>query len=207
MPIQIINGFPQFYEMGYSCGIINGKDGVDYSAHQDIDISKDLEGDAITCSESETHLLIVNRSGSVLSSGSGFSLIADNIIRIYPNLLPTEFLEVKKLHAIADIGNIPVTYVLPEPLVMKVKEDAALCWTSNNGSNSYCHAAFLIDGKTNIRTTFSFDVGNVEVFINGNKVNKQLGVWKVVDANQIELDGDYSSINASVEIINKTVVA
>jgi hypothetical protein len=206
MPIQIINGFPQFYEMGYSYGIINGKDGSEYLEYQDIDITKDLEGDSITCSESETHLLIVNRSGSILSSGSGFSLIADNIIRIYPNLLPTEFLEIKKLHATADIGNIPVTYVLPEQLTLKIKEDVALCWTDNSQSNSFCHAAFVLNGKTTIRTTFVFDINNVEVFINGTRVNKQLGVWKVVDENQIELDGNYSSINTSVEIVNKTVI-
>ena len=206
MPIQIINGFPQFFELGYLSGTINGSASAEWSEYQDIDMSKDLDGDTITCLENETHLLEVNRSGAILASGKGFTLVQDNIIRVYPNLTANEFVEVKKLQAVADIGNIPVTYILPEPLILKINEASAVCWTNNSKPNIKCDDAYVLNGNTIIRTTFSFDPNNVSLFLNGNKISKDIGVWNLIDSNQIQLSGDYSAKETCVEIVSKQVV-
>jgi hypothetical protein len=206
MPTQIINGFPQFYEMGYKKGKIVGGAASIHAPFQDIDLSTELEGDAITCKESELHLLTVNRGGAILSNGSGYNLIANNIIRIYPNLMVNEFVEVKKLQAVADIGNIPVTYVLPQPLQLKVKELSALCWTNASNRNVQCNDAYVLNGKTIIKTLFTFNVDGVDVFINGNKISKDTGIWSATANNQIELNGDYTQKQTCVEITSQQVV-
>lgn len=211
MPIQIINGFPQYFEIGHEYGrfygnIITQENGT----YTDIDLQSDLVGDAILFDIPEVQLMSITRDGAVLLNDAGYEIISSNVVRLTPQLLDGEIVEFKKLTAVADIGNIPVNPVPGAPLAIEKTHTNAVSWTDASGASINAYPAFLDTGKTRIRTHFTFSSDEIEVYINGQFISSALlnslnqAFWTIVDIDTIELDGDYSSMQTSVQIIKKT---
>lgn len=211
MPVQVINGFPQYFEYGHLYSRFYGNALTQASQqYTDIDLQSDTIGDAMTFNVPEVQLMTIIRDGATLLNDAGYEIISPNVVRLTPGLNDGEIVEFKKLHAVAEIGNIPVDPTPGAPIVVEKTQTNSICWTDASGANINAYPAFLESGKTRIRTQFVFDPEEIEVYINGQYISEAMlnalsqPVWIVIDQDTIELDGDYSAMTTSVQIIKKT---
>jgi hypothetical protein len=93
----------------------------------------------------------------------------------------------------------------------------AMCFTDGIGTEINCSAPSVVSGKTRVElTTFTFPVdvnsgtanGALKVYLNGQKIPRYIDAtltpdasYREIDQKTIELDGDYSALNLSLEII------
>ncbi len=97
----------------------------------------------------------------------------------------------------------------------------AYCFTDGTGTEINCAAPSLVSGKTRVVTTFSWPVavnagttnGSLSVYLNGQKIPRFIdstltpdASYKEISQNTIELDGDYSANNFSLEIVQDRAV-
>jgi len=211
MPVQVINGFPQYFEIGHTYSRFYGNAITQASqAYTDIDLQTDTIGDAMMFDIPEVQLMTIVRDGATLLNDAGYSIVSPNVVRLVPGLLDGEIVEFKKLHAVAEIGNIPVDPTPGAPIVVEKTSTEAVCWTDGSGADINSYPAFLEVGKTRIRTHFTFDPEEIEIFVNGQYTSGSMlngsaqPVWTVVDVDTIELDGDYSTMKTSIQITKKT---
>lgn len=211
MPVQVINGFPQYFEYGHLYARFYGN-AITQASQQytDVDLQTDTIGDVMTFDNPDVQLMTIIRDGATLLNDAGYEIIAPNVVRITPGLLDGEIVEFKKLRAVAEIGNIPVDPTPGAPIVVEKTQTNAVNWTDSSGANINSYPAFLNAGNTRIRTHFVFDPDEIEVYINGQFISESMlnslsqPFWTVVDVDTIELDGDYSAMKTSVQIIKKT---
>ena len=211
MPIQIINGFPQYYELGYSYSRFRGSIVTEQSAaYSDIDLMNDTIGNPIPLIEEETYLLSIVRDGATLIETEGYEFISENVIRVIPGLLTGETLVFKKLYAKGEIGPIPKIATEHQAVVVSKETISGVAWTDDDNLNINITDVTLFGGKTRVRTDFEFTADQIEVYLNGQFIAPEMvnvsGVplWKVVGSDTIELDGDYSNIRLGIQIVKKT---
>jgi hypothetical protein len=97
----------------------------------------------------------------------------------------------------------------------------AYAFTDGVGTEINCSAPTVVSGKTRLTTTFTFPVavnsgktnGSIKVYLNGQKIPRWVDAtitpdasYKEISANTIELDGDYSTFNYSLEVIQDVAV-
>lgn len=211
MPVQVINGFPQYFEYGHQYSRFYGNAVTQAAtAYTDIDLQSDTLGDVMTFDTPDVQLMTIVRDGATLLNDAGYEIIAPNVVRLTPGLIDGEIVEFKKLRAIAEVGNIPVDPTPGAPIVVEKTQTNAIAWTDSSGANINAYPAFLDSGKTRIRTQFVFDPDEIEVYINGQFISEAMlnasnqPVWIIIDQDTIELDADYSAMKTSIQIIKKT---
>lgn len=211
MPIQIINGFPQYFEFGHQYARFYGNALTqEFQDYTDIDLMTDTIGDPMSFEEADVQLMTITRDGATVLNDAGYDIIAQNVIRLTPGLLNGEIVEFKKLRAVAEIGNIPVDPTPGEPVLVEKTQTEAVCWTDSSGADINAYPAYLEGGKTAIKTHFVFDPEDIEIYINGqfisgamlNELNEPY--WTVFSSDIILLDKDYSALKTNIQIIKKT---
>ena len=211
MPIQIINGFPQYYEFGHYYSRFRGDIVTEQStAYLDIDLMNDTIGNPIPLIEEDIHLLSIVRDGATLIEAEGYEFISENVVRIIPGLLTGETLVFKKLYAKGEVGPIPQIATEHQAAVMSKETISGVAWTDDDNLNINITDVTLFGGKTRVRTDFEFTADQIEVYLNGQFIAPEMvnasvvPLWKVVGSDTVELDGDYSNIHLGIQIVKKT---
>jgi hypothetical protein len=97
----------------------------------------------------------------------------------------------------------------------------AYCFTDGIGTEINCSAPTVVTGKTRLTVTFTYPVavnagttnGSIKVYLNGQKIPRFVDAtltpdasYKEISTSTIELDGDYSALNYSLEVIQDVAV-
>lgn len=97
----------------------------------------------------------------------------------------------------------------------------AYCFTDGTGTEINCATPVVVSGKTRVVTTFAYPLsvnlnttnGSLSVYLNGQKIPRFVdsvitpdAYYKEIDTKTIELDGDYSTFNYSLEIVQSAAV-
>ena len=97
----------------------------------------------------------------------------------------------------------------------------AYAFTDGVGTEINCSAPSVVSGKTRLTVTFTYPVavnagttnGALKVYLNGQKIPRYVDAtltpdasYREISTSTIELDGDYSALNYSLEVIQDTSV-
>ena len=97
----------------------------------------------------------------------------------------------------------------------------AYAFTDGVGTEINCSAPTVVTGKTRLTVTFTYPIavnvgttnGSIKVYLNGQKIPRFVDAtltpdasYKEISTSTIELDGDYSALNYSLEVIQDVAV-
>lgn len=206
---RIINGFPQFYDFTIRRGVLAGNNGhLSDKQKTLINTSTDLVGEDIYFTTNEANLIEIKRDGASLIQGAGYTLISDNMVEVYPGLIPGEVIEVKKITGVAGfVDSIPT-----ESLSFRgeINKEVASCNTNGDGVEQNCMVSSQT-GKTVIKTLFALNDA-FDLYINGNKVNSTSTdsqgrlFYSKISSNEVQLNQDYSSEKMFIEIVQQNII-
>jgi hypothetical protein len=207
MTQKVFNGFPQYFSYTYQTGKFFGSAITQANeALTIINLQSDLIGDSITLDINDIGLITVIRDGAVLLEDQGFELVGPNTIAVWPGLLETEVLQIKKLVAASGIVEIipvvpPVTGSggYPQDII------EATVYTDNFKPAINAFPATLFAAKTRITTQFFLNEGRIDLYLNNTRVSINDGIWEIIDSTTIELNDDYSATRMKVDIIKQKV--
>jgi hypothetical protein len=207
MTQKVVNGFPQYFAYTYLTGKFYGTPTTQsFMAYTDIDLQSQLVGDGIGISLEDSGLISIFRDGAFLHQSQGYDIVGSNVIRVFPGLLDTETIEVKKLTGASGVvSSIPVAPPVSGTSGYVQSMIEATVYTDNSIPSIRALPPIVFGGKTRITAEFLLNEGRVDVYINGYRSSSNDSTWTIINTNTIELSEDFSTVKMKVDIIKQKV--